>query len=178
FGNARAGKPAIEQIALNAGGGEHGIDPEGDAAHRIRKPDLLELVADQADPGALIGIGARRMELMLDRTSPVEREDEHEPASAPSQLSKRSSYAARQPVDYEEEPLGVAKDIIGPLERGMRKRWGRRAKEQPAIVGPREPPQSHAGGTETKLDRGLIEQCQLAAGFDPGSFEQVCQIGL
>jgi len=58
FGDARAGKPAIEQIALNAGGGEHRIDPERDAAHRIRKPDLLELVANQAHPGALIGIGA------------------------------------------------------------------------------------------------------------------------
>src|SRR6185295_4942106 len=103
------------------------------------------------------------MKLVLDRATPVEREDEHERAGASTQLSKRSGDVAGQSVDHKEEPLGVAEDIIGPLERGVGERRRRRSKEQPAIVSAREPPQGHAGGAEAELDGCLIESGQLAA---------------
>ena len=118
------------------------------------------------------------MKRMLDHAAPVEGEDEGERAGALAQLAKRSGDVSGQPVDHEEEPLRIAKDVVGPLERSVGKRRRRRAEEEPAIVGPREPPEDDASGPETELDRCLIERRQLSAGFDSGAVEQICHIGL
>ena len=173
FRHAGGGEALVEEIALDARGGEHRVHPEGDAAHGVGEPHALQLVSHQPHPGALIGVGARGMERVLDRAAAIEREDERERARASAQLAERGGDAAGQPVDHEEEPLGIAEDVVGPLERGVGERWRRRAEQEPAIVGPREPPESDAIGAEAKLDRCLVQPGEIAAALDAGALEQV-----
>src|SRR4051794_16689986 len=65
FGHARAGKAAVEEVALHAARRLHGVDPQCYAHGAPGQPQPLAATPDEPEPGARIGARAGWVERLL-----------------------------------------------------------------------------------------------------------------